>query len=268
MEHRISVLMGIYNCEKTLSKAIDSILSQTYTNIELVMCDDGSNDNTYQIANRYFEKYRDKIILIKNEKNQGLNITLNRCLKASSGDLIARQDADDSSLPERFEKQVKYLDEHPTCAFVSTGMIVNDGIKIIGNRMPSKLRPERYDVMRDNQFFHAPVMIRRGAILAVNGYTEDKRLLRVEDYNLWVKLYAKGYYGENIMVPLYNVCEDNNTYLRRNFQNYYNSAYALWIAVDMLKLSKWYKIFAVKKMMKGLIPNFIYRYLHKSRMHF
>ena len=87
--------MGIYNCAKTLPEAIDSILAQTYSNWELIMCDDGSSDDTYAIAEKYKITYPNKIKLIKNEKNLGLNATLNNCLKYVDGNYIARMDGDD-----------------------------------------------------------------------------------------------------------------------------------------------------------------------------
>ena len=77
---KISVIMGIYNCADTLENAIQSILGQTIKDWELIMCDDGSQDNTYEMARLFSEKYPEKIVLLKNEKNQGLNYTLNRCL--------------------------------------------------------------------------------------------------------------------------------------------------------------------------------------------
>ena len=79
---KISVIMGIYNCEKYLGNAIECILNQTYTNWELIMCDDGSSDSTYIIAENYKNKYPKKIKLLKNSTNKGLNYTLNRCLKS------------------------------------------------------------------------------------------------------------------------------------------------------------------------------------------
>ena len=78
--YKITVIMGIYNCEKTLDEAIASLFSQTYSGWKLVMCDDGSTDGTYEVAKKYAENY-DNIVLVKNEKNLGLNATLNHCLE-------------------------------------------------------------------------------------------------------------------------------------------------------------------------------------------
>ena len=93
----ISVIMAIYNCADTVACAIDSILNQTYSDWELILCDDGSVDDTYKIAEEYKNKYPDKIKLIKNPSNQGLPASLNNCLKKASGKYIARMDGDDIS---------------------------------------------------------------------------------------------------------------------------------------------------------------------------
>ena len=262
----ISILMGIYNCEDRLAKAIESILSQTYTNWELIMCDDGSADNTYNVAKEYKDKYPDKIILIKNETNQGLNITLNNCLKQANGEYIARQDADDWSLPERFEKQLEFLKARPECAFVSTSMIVNDGVNNIAIRHQSKEFPTKEGFMKSNQFFHATILMKREAMLAVNGYSEETRLLRVEDYNLWTKLYAAGYKGCNMMEGLYVVCEDEATYSRRKFKYRINGAYAKSLAIKMLHLPKYNYIYVVQGIIKGLLPPFVYKHFHRKKL--
>lgn len=262
----ISILMGIYNCEKTLPKAIDSIISQTYENWQLIMCDDGSKDNTYNVAKSYQEKYPDKIILIQNEINQGLNITLNNCLKQATGEYVARQDGDDWSLPERFEKQLAFLAEHPDCSFVSTSMIVNNGKENIAIRHQSKEVPTKEGFMKSNQFHHATILMKREAMLAVNGYSEEERLLRVEDFNLWTKLYAAGYKGCNMMEGLYVVVEDENTYSRRKLKYRMNGAYAKILAIKMLKLSKRNYIYVVYGMLKGIVPPFVYRYFHTKKI--
>ena len=111
--------MGIFNCSDTLSEALDSILAQTYQNWELILCDDGSTDDTYRVASEYCGRYPGKIVLLQNEKNMGLNHTLNRCLAAATGVYIARMDGDDISLPERLYLEVAFLDAHPEYAIVS-----------------------------------------------------------------------------------------------------------------------------------------------------
>ena len=110
---KISVIMAIYNCSLYLSEAIDSILNQTYKNWELILSDDASTNNTYQVAQEYKSRYLDKIILIQNEKNSKLSYSLNQCLKYANGEYVARMNGDDIYSSERFENQVTYLKAHP-----------------------------------------------------------------------------------------------------------------------------------------------------------
>lgn len=102
---KVSIIMGIYNCAATLPEAIDSILAQTFSDWQLVLCDDGSKDSTYTVAESYQEKFPNKIVLLQNERNMGLNHTLNRCLQIANGEYVARMDGDDISLPTRLERK-------------------------------------------------------------------------------------------------------------------------------------------------------------------
>ena len=122
---RISVLMGIYNCAPTLQEALDSLYAQTYQDFKIILCDDGSKDDTFKIAEENAKKH-ENVIVIKNERNMGLNYTLNHCLEYADTEYIARMDGDDICLPTRFEKEIKFLDEHPEYAVVSAPMIYFD----------------------------------------------------------------------------------------------------------------------------------------------
>lgn len=105
-----SVLMPVYNGEKYLREAIDSILEQTLTDFEFLIIDDGSKDNSVQIINSYNDP---RIRLVKNETNLGISKTLNRGIEMASAEFIARMDADDISYPARLQKQYDYLIKHP-----------------------------------------------------------------------------------------------------------------------------------------------------------
>ncbi|MEC1171519.1 glycosyltransferase, partial [Bacillus paralicheniformis] len=96
---KVSVIMGVYNCEDTIAESIESILNQTYKNWELIICDDASTDGTYAVARRYADHYADRIKLIKNEKNIRVAASLNTCHRYRGGKYIARQVGDDHSLP-------------------------------------------------------------------------------------------------------------------------------------------------------------------------
>ena len=102
----ISVLMGVLNCEKTLDESLGSLFAQTDTRWELIICDDGSSDNTADVIRRWQDRYPDKIIFLQNPQNKGLSYTLNRCLSEAKGEFAARMDGDDLCAPERFEKEL------------------------------------------------------------------------------------------------------------------------------------------------------------------
>ena len=158
--------MGVYNCSKTLKEAINSILEQTYSNWEFIICDDGSIDDTYEIVEGY-AKDDARFILLKNDKNMGLNYTLNRCLEKATGKYVARMDGDDISLPNRFEKQVKFLEENPKYALVSSSMIMFDETGDFGKLKVIKY-PTKNDFCNHAPFFlHAAVMIRKEVFLEV-----------------------------------------------------------------------------------------------------
>jgi glycosyltransferase EpsE len=257
---KISVIMGIYNCEKTLSESIDSLFYQTYKDFELIICDDGSKDNSYQIAKQYADKYSN-IVLLKNEKNMGLNFTLNHCLKFAKGLYIARQDSDDISLPNRFEREIKIIENNPNIAIVSCSLIhFNEE----GNFKTSKNKeyPGKIDFIHGSQFWHACSMVRKSAIKEVKGYTESNWLLRVEDYHLWFKIYAMGYKGYNIQEPLYKWRDDDNAYKRRTFKNRLNEVYVRFIGFKMLRLPFYCYIYCMRPILVYLLPRLIYNYFH------
>ena len=262
---RISVLMGIYNCADTLPAAIDCILRQTYTDWELILCDDGSWDSTFAVAERYRQQYPQKIRLLKNEKNMGLNHTLNRCLAVATGEFVARMDGDDLCMPDRFEKEVRALEENPTMAVVSTAMEYFDENGTWGTCKVIR-QPQPRDLLWGTPFCHAPCMARRAAFQAVGGYTDDKKYLRVEDYDLWVKLYAAGFRGINLEEPLYRMRDDRNAAARRKFKYRINEARVKHKAVRLLKLPVWCHVHALRPIIVGLLPEKVYTRLHKKRM--
>lgn len=263
MNGKISVLMGIYNCEKTLEKAIKSILDQTYTNWELIMCDDGSKDNTYSIAKSLADK-DERIILIKNEHNMGLNYTLNNCLKYATGKYIARMDADDISLPHRFETQINYLESQNEYKIVSCPMILFDQEGRWGNTSCIEY-PKAKDIAKGNVINHAPVMMFKECMDKVGGYTVDKRMLRVEDLNLWCKLYNAGYQVRNLVEPLYCMRNDKNALSRRKYKYYINACYARIVGTKLLNLSPIYYIYALRPLIIGLIPSWLRQSIRKKQ---
>lgn len=262
---KISVIMGIYNCADTLPDAINSILNQTYTDWELILCDDGSTDETYAVAREYQKQWPGKIKLIQNETNFGLNATLNHCLQMAEGKYIARMDADDLCSPERFAAELAVLENEPEVAIVSTDMEFFDETGVWGViRHPEY--PDRKDFLAGSPFCHAACMMRKEALDAVGGYSVSKWLLRVEDYHLWLKMYKVGYKGKNIHTALYQMRDDREAYARRKFAYRINEAYVKILVVRDLKLPFVYVVCALKPILVGLLPGPIYKFLHKKKL--
>lgn len=265
MEIRISIIMGIYNCAETLPEAIDSLVQQTYTGWKLIMCDDGSSDTTYTVAAEYQKKFPEKIILIKNDKNRGLNYTLNHCLQYADTEYVARMDGDDISLPERLEKEIHFLDTHPAYAIVSCPMIYFDEYGDWGHGSAGG-EAFKEDLAKGTPFCHAPCMVRREAYAAVNGYSMNEDRLRVEDWDLWVRMYTQGYTGYVLPERLYKMRDDRMAYSRRKFKFRINEAKVSLSAIRLLHLSSKNYIWVLRPIIVGLLPRFIYDFLHRKRL--
>lgn len=267
-KNRICVIMGIYNCSSTLCEAIDSLLEQTFTEWHLIMCDDGSTDDTYKIAKSYCDRYPEKITLIKNDLNKGLNFTLNHCLKyIVDCDYIARMDGDDISLPKRFKEEVDFLDSHKEFAIVSTPMVYFDelGDFLVGKGR-GEILPEVFP--KGTPICHAPCMVRREAYEAVNGYTVLPKRLRVEDWDLWIRMYEKGFRAYEIEKPLYKMRDGRDAYSRRKMKYRINEARVSAFAIKTLNLKPKQYIWTLRPIIVGLLPGCIYKVLHKNRQMF
>lgn len=253
--------MGIYNCASTLEQAVDSIKNQTYENWELILCDDGSTDNTYEVAQK-LAKTDERIKLIKNDCNCGLNQTLNNCLALADGEYVARMDGDDDCLSSRFEKQVSFLKEHPEYQIVSSAMTLFDENGEWGQKNVIE-QPMAKDVVTGNPICHAPVMMYRQCMESVGGYTVDSRMIRVEDVNLWIKLYVQGYRCYNIQEPLYRMRNDKNAFSRRKYKYRINSTYVRIQGCKMLHLGLVCYVKALRPMIIGLVPARLRQMLRK-----
>lgn len=263
---KVSVIMGIYNCAPTLQEALDSLYAQTYQDFEIILCDDGSKDNTFQIAYENQQKHSN-IVLLKNPCNKGLNQALNNCLAVAKGEYIARMDGDDFCDPTRFEKQVKFLDEHIEYAIVSNPMIYFDENGEFGRGQVRKGEQFKEQFNYATPFCHAPSMSRKEAFDIVGGYSINPWLLRMEDYNLWMKMYAKGFRGYNLAEYLYMMRDDRNASKRRTLRNRINGVYAHYLAYETLHLSFWkWLCFSIVYISKAFVPTFIYEPIHKRKL--
>lgn len=183
---RLSVILPVYNGRDYLAQAIDSVLSQSFRDLELIIIDDGSTDGSAALI----EKLEDPRIRFYKQPNRGLAATLNRAISLVRGEYIARQDQDDISLPSRFAKQVDFLDTNG-----DVGMLGTYAEIWVGNarsdrhlKHPIDNAELKFALLFDNYFVHSSVMIRRDVLAEVGGYSEDPARQPPEDYELWSRV--------------------------------------------------------------------------------
>ena len=263
----VSVVMGAYNCSTTVDEAVESIVGQTYPNWELVVCDDHSSDGTYDLLLAWQARYPDRIIVLRNERNSKLSFTLNRCLDVASGELIARMDGDDISVPDRLERQVAFLDRHPEVDLVGTAMQRFDASGFADVVAPPT-EPDRWSLRRGVPFCHATIVARAHVFSTVGNYTVSRRAERNEDLDLWFRFYAEGLNGRNLAEPLYLVREDLSAIRRRTMRNRLNVMLTTLAGYSRLGYPlRWYPrpVLALGKALAPAKATLAYRGLQKRR---
>lgn len=191
----VSVIMPVYNVERFILESVNSILNQTYKNLELIVVDDSSTDNTYKMLIDNFSK-NEKIKILKNSENMKIVYSLNRALGYASGEFIARIDGDDIAYPDRIARQVNYLIKNPSVDLVGCDLeTINESGASTGalNRFP-----EHFDVLKKMAYFCPPVshiwLCRTIIYKNLNGY----RFPSVEDYDFLLRMITSGYKFANI----------------------------------------------------------------------
>ncbi|MBI5667971.1 MAG: glycosyltransferase family 2 protein [Chloroflexi bacterium] len=186
MNPRVSVVMPVYNGARTVAKTIDSILKQTFTDLELVIVDDASSDHTWAILSKYAAS-DPRIVIHRNATNQGVAAARNNGLARARGEFIAVHDADDISVPHRLAVQVAYLDGHPEAGAVGSAARRVDArgrlLSIV--HVPDDPRAIRALLLLQNPLIHATGMIRHHLIRKINGY---QAFATTDDYDLWWRL--------------------------------------------------------------------------------
>ncbi len=181
---KVSVVMSVYNGENYVNEAVRSILNQTFTDFEFIIIDDGSTDKTPHIL----AGFHDSRIKIITQNNMGLVASLNTGIKQASGIYIARQDADDRSVPDRLEKQVRFMEAHPEVIITGSSICVMNNTGETTHQHAVLLHdPElRQELLVRSPFAHGSIMARRDALLKSGLYNLD--FWPAEDYELWLRL--------------------------------------------------------------------------------
>ena len=212
----VSFVISVYNEENFILNSLDSILSQTYKNIEIRVIDDCSTDSTYNKLIEFKKKYKN-VFVYRNEKNVGLTRSLNYLISQSKGDLIARQDSDDLSSPYRIEKQVSLMNNY-NLDFCGTRSIHMQSKRIIPKY--SYYIPINILKHFKNPFIHGSLIFKKTVLEEVGFYNE--KFYYAQDYKLIIDLLKKGLKCKVIKEPLYELNMSNNiSSIFKEEQQYY-----------------------------------------------
>ena len=227
----VSVIMPVYNAEKYINKAIDSILNQTYNDFEFIIIDGGSTDKSLQII----ESYTDNRIRIIHKTNFDLIDTLNLGISLSGGDWIARMDADDISYPNRLEEQLKYIKDDVAVIGSQADIIDKDdkvyrttSFEVEHDKIVSKL------LKRNSTIIHPSAIINKSKLIGVGGY--DHKMLAAEDYDLWLRISKVGKII-NVNKPLLALRKHDNNVSKIKLETTINNGFVS-LAYHFRSLSK------------------------------
>lgn len=212
----VSIILPTYNRAKFIEKAIRSVWTQTYSNMELIVVNDGSTDDTVLVLDR-LSKENAKITIVNNQKNSGIVVALNNGIKSAKGKYIARLDDDDFWQDDKkIEKQVNFLENNKDYVLVGGGVIKvdKDGKEIDRFLLPEKDEDIRKSILIDNVFVHTSVLFRKDAFEKTGGYNQD--FLYIEDWDLWMNLgiIGKMYNFQEFFVRYLDQENGNNNYYR------------------------------------------------------
>lgn len=220
---RLSVLLAVYNTEKYVGEAIRSILGQTFTDFELLIADDGSSDQSKAEIARFNDP---RIKISHNDKNQGKVRTVNRLLEMATGEYFTVHDADDISMKERFDKQIKFLDQHPDIAMCGTFFreIDEDGTFLQNVLLETEWDKIRVAIENESQFHGPTVMVKLNIPAAVGGFYRDFFIV-AEDIEFYMRVCEK-FKAVNLPEYLYEY-RIVRTSLTKDWRNYRPERFAL-----------------------------------------
>lgn len=251
----ISVLMGVYYRGEDLEplrKSVGSILNQSFTDFEFLICDDGSTEAAGKLLEE-MGRSDARIRLIRKGNLSSLPRKLNACLAEAAGEYFARMDDDDVSHDDRFDKQLAALRSMPDIAFVGSCVELRRAGKKAGYRRLPEF-PQIKDFYFTQPYIHPALMFRSEALTAVNGYSEDKRCILCEDYDLLLRLYAKGFRGMNLQEALLDYTVPVTAKGGRKMRHRWNEAVTRWRRFRELGVLPGALPYVVKPLAVGLVP--------------
>jgi glycosyltransferase EpsE len=261
---RVSVIMSTHNGGKYIANSIVSIINQTFTDWELIICDDCSSDDTNKIISRFSQK-DSRIKILTNTTNKKLAFSLNECLAVACGEFIARMDDDDVAQEDRFQKQVAFLDSHKEYDVVGCNLRLFNSNGYQGER----LFPEHADLKNNPhrivQFAHPTIMMRHKIMKELKGYTVAKYTDRGQDFDLWARFFAAGYRGYNLQETLLDYRIADSGYKKTSFRNAFYSLIRHIKCYRLLHFPLYMYIRAFDPIVTFILPAKIMALWHKRR---
>lgn len=259
-EKLVTVLMSVYNTpSEQLKLSIESILNQTYKKFDFMIIDDCSTDGSSEIIKSYNDN---RIIYIRNEKNMGLEGSLNKGLSLIKTKYIARMDSDDISYPDRLEKQIKFANSHDEYTIICgrAHQFDDDGIYGQIGRPGEKTKK---DLIKGTPFIHPTMLIRTEDLKKHNGYPNYRR---VEDYAMEMNLYSYGLKGYVMNDTLIKYRMDKNGYKKKKYRYRLTEAKVRYVYYRKMKVDFIYYIYVIKPLIVGLIPKKILENYHRKKV--
>lgn len=252
---QVSVIMAIHNEPASMvDAAVSSILAQTMSDLELILCNDGTSPETAAALTRWRER-DSRVILTQSAGDAGAGAARDLALALVQSPYTAIMDADDISAPQRLALELDFLELHPDFAFVgSRGGLFRQSPGDLEGAYWFVERPAAGDFLMTLPFVHASLLFRTAALRQVGGYRTCRAVLRSEDYDLLLRLYAAGQTGANLTQTLYFIRTDEGTLQRRKYRYRFSEC--------RVKLSGFYKLhlfpkglaYAFKPLLVGLLP--------------
>jgi len=211
----VSVIMSVYNAETTVAKSIESLVGQTYENLEILIVDDSSTDKTFNICKEYENNFKN-IYLFRNKNNLGLTKNLNFLINKSSGEFLARQDSDDISEPSRIEKQINFIEKYNLDGCTTRAKIIQTG-SIIPKK--SLYLPKRFVINFKNPFVHGSLVLKKTVAESIGNYNE--KFYYSQDYKLMYDLVTGGSKLKIMKECLYHLNMNENISINKKTQQQY-----------------------------------------------
>jgi glycosyltransferase involved in cell wall biosynthesis len=248
-----TVLLPVHNDRRFVDEALDSVLSQDRSNVEVLVIDDASSDGTLDIV-RQFQSRHDNVVVVRNDSNYGLGYTLARGVVLARGRYVIRMDADDVCMEARFERQIGFLDANPDIDIVGGAAIEIDERGTPGRvrRMPT----DHEAIARAIQFcplIHPTVAFRRDRVIAAGNYRSDLR--RRQDYELWFRCLHQGLRFANLPEPLIRYRFSEHTHQKQSLSRALEQARIGWHGCRMLELPWWQRMSVLAPLIRSVLPS-------------